>query len=186
MYDGNVSGYEVPDPADAAKTIKLYEKNGKYYRADNGEEYNVPAGVTPKDLTPQAVPDPSGKMQPKQQEQVISRNLVDLCGEMARVMSLPEGEFTYEGYAMYWDEFTDGANKLRDQYAALGTKTQLLTATKSRLENEKLAIQTQYDDAVGIEPAEAIMNYSWANYAYNSALKVGASLITPSLLDFIN
>lgn len=186
LYDGNVSGYEVPDPADAAKTIKLYEKNGKYYRADNGEEYNVPAGVTPKDLTPQAVPDPSGKMQPKQQEQVISRNLVDLCGEMARVMSLPEGEFTYEGYAMYWDEFTDGANKLRDQYAALGTKTQLLTATKSRLENEKLAIQTQYDDAVGIEPAEAIMNSSWANYAYNSALKVGASLITPSLLDFIN
>lgn len=116
----------------------------------------------------------------------ISRNLVDLCGELARVMELPEDKFTYDEYAIYWDEFTDGANKLRDQFAALGTKTQLLTATKERLENEKLAIQTQYDDAVGIEPAEAIMNYSWANYAYNSALKVGASLITPSLLDFIN
>lgn len=191
--DGN---YYVADTdankanADVAKTInKLYD--GPVTGNDAaGNAYLTPIYKQKLDANGQPEVDGGGnpvyETQKKQQEQVISRNLVDLCGEMARVMSLPEGEFTYEGYAMYWDEFTDGANKLRDQYAALGTKTQLLTATKSRLENEKLAIQTQYDDAVGIEPAEAIMNYSWANYAYNSALKVGASLITPSLLDFIN
>lgn len=185
LYDGSVSGIGYKD-ADG-NIVKIYEKNGQYYRADNDEVVNpAPAQGDIIELTPKPIDKVPTETQPKQQEQVISRNLVDLCGEMARVMSLPEDEFTYEGYAMYWDEFTDGANKLRDQYAALGTKTQLLTATKERLENEKLAIQTQYDDAVGIEPAEAIMNYSWANYAYNSALKVGTSLITPSLLDFIN
>lgn len=153
------------------------DANGDFFKAD-GTKIDPPPNEA--DLTPKI----ATEYVPETKE--ISRNLVDLCGELARVMELPEGEFTYDEYAIYWDEFTDGANKLRDQFAALGTKTQLLTATKTRLENEKLAIQTQYDDAVGINPAEAIMNYSWANYAYNSALKVGASLITPSLLDFIN
>lgn len=153
------------------------DANGDFFSADGTQLNPAPNEA---DLTPQI----ATENVPETKE--ISRNLVDLCGELARVMELPDEEFTYDEYAIYWDEFTDGSNKLRDQFAALGTKTQLLTATKSRLENEKLAIQTQYDDAVGINPAEAIMNYSWANYAYNSALKVGASLITPSLLDFMN
>lgn len=183
---------------DDGTQVTLYKKDGNFYDAATGKLYD--GDITKKDangdpvigadgkpeLIPQPIPaDPPAK-EPKPKEVEVSRNLVDLCGELARVMELPDDQFTYEEYAIYWDEFTDGANDLRDQFAALGTKTQLLTATKSRLENEKLAIQTQYDDAVGINPAEAIMNYSWANYAYNSALKVGASLITPSLLDFMN
>lgn len=177
--------YETTDKD--GNTVRLYKQNGNFYVADTDKVYDGPVSGDDPQGNPyvQPVVDPN-KTELKQKEVEISRNLVDLCGEMARVMSLPEGEFTYEGYAMYWDEFTVGANKLRDQYATLGTKTQLLTSTKARLENEKLAIQTQYDAAVGIEPAEAIMNYSWANYAYNSALKVGASIITPSLLDFIS
>ena len=114
----------------------------------------------------------------------VSNNLVNLAGQMAE--ELRKDEFDEEAYRKLWLQFEDTTNKLTDQVSVLGTKTQLLTSTKDRLENEKLSIETQFDDAVNIEPAEAIMNYSWANYAYNSALKVGASLITPSLLDFIS
>lgn len=114
----------------------------------------------------------------------LSNNLVNLAGEMAQVLS--EETFDEAKYKELWGQFEKGASQLLNNVSAIGTKSQLLTSTIERLENEKLNIETQFDDAVNIDTAEAIMNYSWADYAYNSALKVGTSIITPSLLDFIN
>lgn len=116
-----------------------------------------------------------------------SKNLIILTGQMAELLRAEEngGTFNPEAYKKLWDQFSEGSENLRDQMATIGTKTQQLEATQNRLENEKLAITQQFDKAVNIEPAEAIMNYSWAQYAYNTALKVGTSIITPSLLDFM-
>ena len=33
--------------------------------------------------------------------------------------------------------------------------------------------------------AEAITEFSWAQYAYNAALKIGTSILTPSFIDFM-
>lgn len=110
-------------------------------------------------------------------------DMVTMVGKMAK--ALKEPTFDADEYKTMMAEFSDHRERLEDQFSVLGTKTQLLNATKDRLESEELAITQQFDDAVNINPAEAIMNYSWANYAYNSALKVGTSIITPSLLDFM-
>lgn len=110
-------------------------------------------------------------------------DMVTMVGKMAK--ALKEPTFDADEYKKMMAEFSDHRERLEDQFSVLGTKTQLLNATKDRLESEELAITQQFDDAVNINPAEAIMNYSWANYAYNSALKVGTSIITPSLLDFM-
>ncbi|MBC6678343.1 hypothetical protein H9L42_00665 [Mogibacterium sp. BX12] len=117
-------------------------------------------------------------------EQGVSKNLVVLVGQMAD--ALEEETFDRDAYEAMWENFSEGSSQLRDEIATLGTKTQMLTQMKTRLESEKLAITEQYDNAVNIDPAEAIMNYSWSMYAYNTALKVGTSIITPSLLDFLN
>lgn len=114
----------------------------------------------------------------------VSKNLVNLAGQLAKELKNPDFEVNDE-FRAKWSQFEETANDLRDHVSILGTKTKLLESTLERLENEKLNIETQFDSTVNIEPAEAIMNYSWANYAYNSALKVGTSIITPSLLDFI-
>lgn len=117
-------------------------------------------------------------------EQGVSKNLIVLVGQMAD--ALEEESFDRDAYEAMWENFSEGSSQLRDEIATLGTKTQMLTQMKTRLESEKLAITEQYDNAVNIDPAEAIMNYSWSMYAYNTALKVGTSIITPSLLDFLN
>ena len=36
------------------------------------------------------------------------------------------------------------------------------------------------------DPAEAISAFSWAQYCYNSALKVGNSILSESLMDYLN
>ena len=113
-----------------------------------------------------------------------SKNLIVLAGRMAEL--LKADEFDSEEYGKLWDQFQEGTDQLKDTLTELGTKTQMLDTTKTRLENEAVSIQEQYSAEIGIEPAEAITNYSWAMYAYTSALKIGTSIIGPSLLDFIS
>lgn len=68
----------------------------------------------------------------------------------------------------------------------LGTQTEFLTTTKDRLENNEISLSTQIDNVVNIDMAEAIMNFSWAQYAYNASLKVGNNILTPSFIDFMS
>ena len=113
----------------------------------------------------------------------MSNNMIVLVGQMAE--ELEKEDFDQDAYEALWMKFDEGANKLNDTVATLGTKTQLLTATKERLTDLDLSLQEQLDNSVNIDPAEAIMNYSWAQYAYNAALRVGTNILSPSLLDFI-
>lgn len=119
-----------------------------------------------------------------QTEDGTAKNIIVLAGQMAEV--LEADNFDREAYEKLWSQFQESATGVRDTVTAIGTKTELLTNTQSRLEAEEISIQEQYNNEVGIDSAKAIMNYSWASYAYNSALKVGTSIITPSLLDFID
>ena len=54
-----------------------------------------------------------------------------------------------------------------------------------RLEDNKLGLSTQLDNVVNIDMADAITQFSWAQYAYNAALKVGTNILSPSFIDFM-
>ena len=113
-----------------------------------------------------------------------SNNMILLVGQMAEV--LEADTFDRDAYETLWTRFQEGASTLRDTITQIGTKTDMIENTTSKLEAEKIAIQEQFNDAVGIEPALAITNYSYAMYTYNSALRVGTGILGPSLLDFLS
>ena len=113
-----------------------------------------------------------------------SKNMILLAGQMADL--LEADDFDRDAYEKLWNQFKEGSDMPQDAITELGTKTQLLTTTMDRLESEAISIQDQYNNEVGIEPAEAITGYAWAMYAYSSALKIGTSIIGPSLLDFLS
>ncbi len=110
-------------------------------------------------------------------------NLIVLLGEMADVLDAEP--LDRDAYVKLWDQFGESANDTRNAITEIGTKAQLLEATEVRLENEKLSITEQFDDTVNIDPAEAITNFTYADYVYNASLKVGMNILTPSLLDFM-
>lgn len=110
-------------------------------------------------------------------------NLINTIGKMVKL--LEADTFDKEAYEGQWMEFRKGASALTDVATKLGTKSTLLEATKTRLTDMNLALKTQIDSIVNIDPAEAIMNYSWADYTYTTALKVGTNILSPSLLDFM-
>lgn len=113
----------------------------------------------------------------------ISKNIIVLAGQMAD--ELEKTDFDREAFGELWTQFHDGYSNLVDQEAQLGTKSALLESTSTRLTDLDMTMHEQLDSLENADPAEAIMNYSWAQYVYNCALKVGSSILTPSLLDFM-
>ena len=99
---------------------------------------------------------------------------------------LESEDFDYDRYKELVGKFEDGRNDLLSQVTILGTQTEFLTTTKERLENNKIQIAEDYDNVVNVDMAEAIMDFSWAQYVYNASLKVGNNILTPSFIDFMN
>lgn len=113
-----------------------------------------------------------------------TKNMILLMGEISN--KLAAEEFDYEGYRELLGTFDGQRNNVLQHVTTLGTKTEFLTTTKERLETNEINLTTQIDNVVNIDMAEAIMNFSWAQYAYNAALKVGNNILTPSFIDFMN
>lgn len=111
------------------------------------------------------------------------KNLVVLMGQMADELDSPN--FNQENYEKLWNQFQKGSSELIDVNAKIGIRSKSLETTKTRLSDMDLSMTEQLDALVNVDPAEAIMNYSYAQYTYNSALKIGAGILGQSLLDFM-
>ncbi len=112
------------------------------------------------------------------------KNMVVLLGQMADV--LEQETFNSEEYTRLWDQFQEGANRLTDTQASLGVRAKSLETTQTRLTDMKLTMTEQLNSLENEDPAYAIMNFSYAEYTYNCALKIGTGIIGQSLLDFLS
>lgn len=112
-----------------------------------------------------------------------TKNMVLLAGEIADC--LEKEPFDKEEYEKLLNSFEDGRNSVLEQVTTLGTKSSFLENSLERLEDNKLGLSTQLDNVVNIDMADAITQFSWAQYAYNAALKVGTNILSPSFIDFM-
>lgn len=111
------------------------------------------------------------------------KNMLILAGQIADL--LEEEDFDYDKYKELVGKFEDGRNDLLSGVTILGTQTEFLTTTEERLENNKIQIAEDYENVVNVDMAEAIMDFSWAQYVYNASLKVGNNILTPSFIDYM-
>lgn len=127
------------------------------------------------------------------------KNMILLMGEISDILG--EKDFNSKNYERYREllekfdgiyedpasgkKIPAGREQVLERITELGTKTEFLTTTKDRLETNEISLATQIDNVVNVDMAEAIMNFSWAQYAYNASLKVGNNILTPSFIDFM-
>lgn len=112
------------------------------------------------------------------------KNMLLLIGEIANTLEQPD--FDYDKYKDLLGKFDERRSDVLKHVTTLGTNTEFLTTTADRLQTNEINLTQQIDNVVNVDMAEAIMNFSWAQYAYNSALKVGNNILTPSFIDFMN
>ncbi len=115
------------------------------------------------------------------------KNMILLAGEIADTLDpVKNPTLDYDKLKELLNAFEAGHNNVLSQVTTLGTKTEFLTTTKERLEASDLSLATQYDKVVNVDMAGAISDFSWAQYAYNAALKVGTNILSPSFIDFMD
>lgn len=124
----------------------------------------------------------------------VSKNMILLAGQIADVLDAEH--FDRDKYVELLNAFdgigenglslNQGRNKVLEKITTLGTQSEFLTTTEERLDANRISLSEQFDNVVNVDMAEAIMNFSWAQYAYNAALKVGNNILTPSFIDFMS
>lgn len=113
----------------------------------------------------------------------LSNNLVDLMGVVAD--ELEKDPIASEKLDKLSQQFTVAKNKLTDFITTIDTKSSFLESTKTRLEDNKITLNEKIVSVENVDMAEAISEFSWSQYAYNAALKVGNSILSQSFIDFM-
>lgn len=113
----------------------------------------------------------------------LNNNVITLAGQLAD--ALEADEFDAENYGKLMDKFKTKQTEVLNQITDLGVKAEFLNTTKERLTNNDISLQEQMVKVEGVDTAEAISDYMWNQYAYNAALKVGTSILSPSFIDFM-
>jgi len=81
--------------------------------------------------------------------------------------------------------FDQAADAITTTQAVVGARTNRLEAATSRLEELQLAQSKQLSDTEDADLAQTMIDYSSQSAVYQAALKAGAMLIQPSLIDFL-
>ena len=82
-------------------------------------------------------------------------------------------------------QFDKNMSNMMDKITEYGTNSKFLENTESRLIDSRLNLNKKILDTENVDLAQAITEFSWAEYAYNAALKVGNSILSQSFIDFM-
>lgn len=104
--------------------------------------------------------------------------------------SVPEGE---NWSTATWDEFDGLVGKLekacsnyKTEFTNFDAGTTKLKTNLQLLDDTHYNLQEQYSEMEDVNMADAISSFIWAQYCYNAALKVGNSVLSESLMDYLN
>lgn len=100
-----------------------------------------------------------------------------------------EGEDPWNGNEGKAQELVDAFQKSQqeviDKHAALDVKTGFLNTNGTQLEASFDALNTERYNLEQVNPADAIMELTWAQTCYSAALQVGVNVIPQSLMDYL-
>ena len=118
------------------------------------------------------------------------KNVISLVGRMGEILENCDsnGKFAAgeeEEFKRLFEKFGAATDLLSDKHTELDARAAFLKSNQTQLERNGYTLQEQILGIEDADPAEAISAYSWAQYCYNSALKVGNSILSESLMDYL-
>ena len=120
------------------------------------------------------------------------KNIVSIIHRMGQLLQncdSADGSFEEGGeeeFRRLAQKFELAAANLTDMHTQMDARAAFLKSNQTQLENNMYTLQEQIIGFEDVDTAEAITSYSWAQYCYNAALKVGNSVMSQSLMDFLN
>ena len=121
-------------------------------------------------------------------EDGLPNNIIALAQELSKTLEVDDiSEFDFEKHNKIINKMRASYDDMVDNgLAAIGTKCAFLENTEDQLTEASQILNEQISDLDFCDPAEAITNLMWAQYAYNATLKVGNTLLSNSFIDFMS
>ena len=113
----------------------------------------------------------------------VNQNMVSQILDMAA--ELRKDDFDEEKLRTISSHFDESMRRNLEKITQLGSTTKFLEHTETRLKDSELNLNQKIADVENVDLAEAMTEFSWAEYAYNAALKVGNSILSQSFIDFM-
>ena len=119
------------------------------------------------------------------------KNIVCIINRMGQILkgcdaggNFASGEEEAE-FKRLFSKFETASTSLTNKHVELDARATFLKSNQAQLENTTYSLQEQIIGMEDVDPADAITAYSWAQYCYNAALKVGNSILSESLMDYL-
>ena len=123
----------------------------------------------------------------------IPKNIVSITDEIGAILqrcSSEDGEFASREdearFSALVDAFEESSPRIKDKFTELTTQSQFLKNNQNQLVNNATTINEQLQAIDYADPAAAISDFIFAKYCYDTALKVGNSVLSQSLMDYMN
>lgn len=123
----------------------------------------------------------------------IPKNVISIVNEMGQILQRcrkddgawdsEEDQFRFKALV---DEFESGCSAFRERWTEMDTQSGFLRDNSELLTDTKDSLQQQYMELEDADPAAAISDFMFARYCYDAALKVGNSVLSQSLMDYMN
>ena len=175
-------GHKEADGEAVSSTVFDSSLQGIYYSGGYGTKNGVKVEITDEDGNTKTMVVDN-----------IPKNVISVVNEMGQILqrcdkddgawASEEDQFRFKALV---DEFEDGCAAFRERWTEMDTQSGCLRDNSELLTNTKDSLQQQYMELEDVDPAAAISDFMFARYCYDAALKVGNSVLSQSLMDYMN
>lgn len=117
------------------------------------------------------------------------KNIVSIVKQMGDILNnVKDGKLSqsdYDDLFRLTGKFEDASARLQDAHTNMDARSSTLKNNLGLLEDNMYDLVEQYAGIEDVDDAEAITAFLWASYSYNAALRVGNSVLSQSLMDYM-
>jgi len=116
------------------------------------------------------------------------KNIVSLVRKMADICDSGEGKLSQSEYDELFrltGKMEDASDVLHKAHVTMDARSNRLANNLGLLEENQDTLVEQYSAIEDVDDADAISAFLWATYSYNAALRVGNSVLSQSLMDYM-
>lgn len=110
-------------------------------------------------------------------------NIYSLLGKIASDLKSPS--FDLETTQPFINKFNDQKQNVLSKLTEFGSKSNFLDYVETRLDDNKININSRIESVEYVDTAEAIMDFKMQEYSYMAALQMGTKIIQPTFLDYM-
>lgn len=124
----------------------------------------------------------------------IPNNIISIVNEMGEILQRCDkttGDFkpgTDDEVRLkaLFQEYENSTSAFRERWTEMDTQSGFLRDNSELLTDTADSLKQQYMELEDADPAAAISDFMFARYCYDAALKVGNSVLSQSLMDYMN